>query len=218
VNGEAPTSSVGATTRDETHDTSAVQPLFAWRQAIQDSDLPPTARHVALNLSTHMNLQGGSCFPSLETQAFETGLHKSTVARALKRLERCKYLYRSPGGGRTETGNYIPTHYWIRLSGEESHTTTVEPEELSQSARGSVAYESPTVAQDAVSSRTVRPKYFSSSSPDSSLTLNGSEQSQSATVRDSEQEKRHQEHRAGIHDKYSFADCFDCEQEASHAS
>jgi Helix-turn-helix domain len=43
------------------------------------------------------------------------------------------------------------------------------------------------------------------------------QQSQSATVHDTEQERRRQEHRAGIHDKSPpFAGCLDC-QEASHA-
>jgi hypothetical protein len=80
VNDGAPTEA-GATTggNHRAEDTTEVHPLFAWRDLIQKSDLPPTARHVALNLSTHMNLNGGSCFPSLETQASETGLHKSTA-------------------------------------------------------------------------------------------------------------------------------------------
>jgi hypothetical protein len=60
--------------------------LFTWRSAICDSDLPPTARHVALTLSLHMNERGGSCFPSLDTQAAETGLHADTVKKNLKVL------------------------------------------------------------------------------------------------------------------------------------
>jgi hypothetical protein len=63
---------------------SHLRPLFTWRSAIVESDLPPTARHVALTLALHMNERGGSCFPSQATLASETGLHPRTVKRSLQ--------------------------------------------------------------------------------------------------------------------------------------
>lgn len=55
------------------------KPLFSWRQAILESDLPPTTRHVLLTLSCYMNDVGQSCFPSTARLARETGLTKRTV-------------------------------------------------------------------------------------------------------------------------------------------
>jgi DNA-binding transcriptional MocR family regulator len=74
------------------------EPLFAWREAILRSELPPTTRLVALVLSTHMDMDGGRCFPSLTRLEDETGLVRSTVAAATKRLEEKEFLYRIRGG------------------------------------------------------------------------------------------------------------------------
>jgi DNA-binding MarR family transcriptional regulator len=79
---------------------------FAWQRAIVESGLSPTQRHVALTLALHMDADGGSAFPSLETQAEETGLDRSTVRRALQILDRLGWLERSPGGGRGRRTNY----------------------------------------------------------------------------------------------------------------
>jgi hypothetical protein len=215
VNDGAPTEA-GATTggNHRAEDTTEVHPLFAWRDLIQKSDLPPTARHVALNLSTHMNLNGGSCFPSLETQASETGLHKSTVVRSLNLLEWAEYLERFPGGGAG-----IPTRYQLKFpSWLLSQRTTVAQGQQSRSAHGTVAYDAPTVAEDEAISRVLRPEYFSSTPVSSSITLHGDEQSQRKTVQDLEAERRSQEHTAGLHDRGIFPDCPDCSSvEASRA-
>lgn len=64
-----------------------LKPLFSWRSAICDSGLTPSARHVALTLSLHMNERGGSCFPSISTLEAETGLSRNTVLTALRQLE-----------------------------------------------------------------------------------------------------------------------------------
>jgi DNA-binding transcriptional MocR family regulator len=64
-----------------------LKPLFSWRSAICDSELPPSARHVALTLSLHMNERGGSCFPSISTLEAESGLSRNTVLTALRQLE-----------------------------------------------------------------------------------------------------------------------------------
>ena len=55
------------------------KPLFSWRHAILESDLPPTTRHVLLTLSCHMNDVGESCYPTIDTLARETGLSKRAV-------------------------------------------------------------------------------------------------------------------------------------------
>ena len=57
--------------------------LFRWRQAIVDSSLLSTTRHVLLTLSLHMNGGGESCFPSTRTQAAETGLSERTIINHL---------------------------------------------------------------------------------------------------------------------------------------
>lgn len=85
---------------------------FAWQRAIvsEGSSLSSTQRLVALSLALHMDAEGGSAFPSLETQAGETGLDRSTVRRALLALDALGWLKRRPGGGR---GN--PTSYRARF-------------------------------------------------------------------------------------------------------
>lgn len=53
--------------------------FFSWRQAILQSDLAPTTRHVLLTLACHMNDAGESCYPSVELLAKETGLSTRAV-------------------------------------------------------------------------------------------------------------------------------------------
>lgn len=60
------------------------KPLFSWRHAIIQSDLPPTTRHLLLTLSVHMTDAGESCFPSTETLARETGLSKKAVIKHIR--------------------------------------------------------------------------------------------------------------------------------------
>lgn len=75
-------------------------PLFTWRSAVVDSALPPTCRHVLLTLSLHMNERGGSCFPSYDTLAAETGLNRATVIRQLKAAEDAGWLIVERSKGR----------------------------------------------------------------------------------------------------------------------
>jgi hypothetical protein len=72
--------------------TAQLSPLFTWRTAIAKSDLPPTARHVALTLSLYMNERGGSAWPSLSTLAGDSGLSTRSIMRAIRVLEREHYL------------------------------------------------------------------------------------------------------------------------------
>lgn len=55
--------------------------VVRWRKAVMGPDGPesPTTRLVLLALGSHMNEQGGSCFPSQELLAKETGLSERTV-------------------------------------------------------------------------------------------------------------------------------------------
>lgn len=55
------------------------KPLFSWRQAVVESDLSATTKHVLLTISLHMNEFGTGAWPSIRTLADETSLNKSTV-------------------------------------------------------------------------------------------------------------------------------------------
>lgn len=67
-------------------------PAWTWRHAIQESDLEPTTRFVLLNLSISMNEKGEGCWPSIDTQAKETGLSRKTVIVHLKKAEAAGWL------------------------------------------------------------------------------------------------------------------------------
>lgn len=60
--------------------------LFRWREAVLNSDLPPTTRHVLLTLGCHMAKDGGDCFPSTRTLARETGRSRRTVEKHLRQV------------------------------------------------------------------------------------------------------------------------------------
>lgn len=62
---------------------STVPPVLRWRSAVFSERGPasPTTRLVLAALSHHMNTQGGSCFPSYERLAKETGLSKRVIVR-----------------------------------------------------------------------------------------------------------------------------------------
>lgn len=82
-----------------------LSPLFTWRSAICQSELPATTRHVALTLSLHMSELGDSCYPSQSRLAEETGLARRTVNRHLSKLDGDGWLehtgwktWETPGG------------------------------------------------------------------------------------------------------------------------
>lgn len=79
---------------------STLAPLFSWRSAICDSDLPPTSRHVALTLALYMNDRGSSAYPGARRLASDTALHELTVRRQLKALVAAGWLVQSVRGGR----------------------------------------------------------------------------------------------------------------------
>ena len=84
-------------------------PLIEWRKLIVAAErLPASARLVALVLSTHMDRNGGSCFPSLTRLQGESGLARSTVCLALDRLDR-EGLISRVRGGRGRPTRYLAT-------------------------------------------------------------------------------------------------------------
>lgn len=66
--------------------------IFSWRQAITQSRLPATTRHVLLTLSLHMNDVGESCFPSIKTICDETGLTNRSVISHIAAAEAAGWL------------------------------------------------------------------------------------------------------------------------------
>lgn len=74
--------------------SGALSPLFTWRSALtcEASPLNSSQRLVGLVLSLHMNEVGASCFPGHDRLAHETGLHRVTVTRAVRDLERRGFL------------------------------------------------------------------------------------------------------------------------------
>ena len=106
---------------------TAFAPLFTWRSAICESELPPTDRHVALTLSLHMNERGGSCFPAQATVARETGLNDQTIKKVLRRLTDSGWLNRSMtrrGEGRGTRVEYVATIPSTGIENTGAQTTT----------------------------------------------------------------------------------------------
>lgn len=75
-------------------------PLLTWRSAICQSDLPATARHVALTLSLFMNELGASAYPGTGRLVQATALGESTVRRDLHMLVNRGWLELVEEGGR----------------------------------------------------------------------------------------------------------------------
>ena len=88
-----------------------LSPLFSWRGALVDSTLSPSARHIGLTLSLHMNERDDSCLPSLDELQRETGRGRTTILAALSELESLGWLTvaRAKGGGRGRANMYTTT-------------------------------------------------------------------------------------------------------------
>lgn len=84
---------------------------YSWWRALRSAPVSPTARHVALALSTYMDRDGGECFPAMSTLAKDTARSRRTVARAVSELDESGYLRVTSGGGRLPSGSYAPNHY-----------------------------------------------------------------------------------------------------------
>ena len=59
-------------------------PFFNWRQAILESHMGATTKHVLLTLSCHMNDAGESCYPSINRLCHETSLSNRAVITHLR--------------------------------------------------------------------------------------------------------------------------------------
>ena len=90
--------------------------VWGWREAIQASALHSTTRLVLFNLSFYMNSKGGSCFPSVETQATDTGLSKRAVITHLQIacdlgfLKKTVHQFSSALGKGWKKSGYIATY------------------------------------------------------------------------------------------------------------
>lgn len=97
-------------------------PLFVWRTALLASDLPPTTKHVLLTLSVHMNELGTSAFPTVTTQAVETGLDGGTVRRHLRSALDLGWIEMLRAGG--ATGGRRSNEYAARIPGVEGDASS----------------------------------------------------------------------------------------------
>jgi hypothetical protein len=112
--------------------TTRIKPLLTWRGAITDSDLPATARHVALTLSLYMNEVGSSAFPSIVTLARKTGLGESTVRDYLHQLRDTGWLVAGERG-RPSVYHATPDHKGESHGGRHRtvfYTATIPPDFL----------------------------------------------------------------------------------------
>jgi hypothetical protein len=82
---------------------------FEWLRALRDSELPSSAKLVALMLSTHMAGDGSSCFPSVPTLAMETSLSERCVQKHVRLLCSTGWLTVHTGGGRARPNRYLPS-------------------------------------------------------------------------------------------------------------
>lgn len=115
------------------HATRTIAPLYTWRSSIIASDLTPVVRHVLLTLSLYMNEVGGSAYPGSARLAKNTGLHQTTVKRALGDAVRNGYLLIVSRGGAPLGGKRLATEYKASSpdhqlpdwgSTDRGHTTT----------------------------------------------------------------------------------------------
>lgn len=76
----------------------APKPFFSWREALLESNLPATTRHVLLTLACHMNAFGAGCFPSTRTLARQTGLSRRSVETHLAAARKASWITVQPRG------------------------------------------------------------------------------------------------------------------------
>lgn len=99
--------------------TRTIAPLFTWRSAIAESDLPPTTRHVLLTLSTYMNERGGSAYPGSARLAKDSGLHADTVKHHLREAVRLDWIRVVTQGGSVAGGKRLAAEYVASVPGVE---------------------------------------------------------------------------------------------------
>ncbi len=57
---------------------------FKWADAVRNSDLPATTKHVLLALSTYMKNTGTDCWPSYQRIAKDTSRNRTTVIKHIQ--------------------------------------------------------------------------------------------------------------------------------------
>jgi hypothetical protein len=73
--------------------------LFAWRRAVlSDRGPSPTTRYVLMVISTHMDGNGESCFPSIATLAVESGLSRRVVIEHIAKAAAGGWIRKSAKG------------------------------------------------------------------------------------------------------------------------
>lgn len=92
-----------------------LQGEMAWDKRLNDA-----ARRIGWFLLNRVNQDTGTCWPSYECLAEDSGLSRATVARAINMLIKCSYFeYRKgggkqqanyPGGGIGHTNTYTPIY------------------------------------------------------------------------------------------------------------
>lgn len=108
-----------------------LSPIFTWRSAVADSDLPSTHKLVALVLSLHMTERGERAFPKNGTLARETSLGTTAVRTALASLTEDGWLLRD----NTPRGPGMAVIYAAQIPaksptpGVTSHAQSPTPEE-----------------------------------------------------------------------------------------
>lgn len=85
--------------------------FYTWRSSISDSDLPSTARHVALAMSLYLNERTTTAYPGQARLARDTGLTERCVREHLGVLVKAGFLAIKEQGG---------------LKGEKRHATVYE--------------------------------------------------------------------------------------------
>lgn len=90
---------------------STLSPLFSWRAAVCDSDLPATVRHVLLTLSLYMSERGDSAFPGNARLAHDTALERKAIMRALATAVDKGWLTIKVKGCSLKGGRRLATEY-----------------------------------------------------------------------------------------------------------
>lgn len=106
--------------------------LFEWRRALlaKDSGLKSGTRYVLLVLSMHMDRDGGSCFPSIDTLANETALSPKVAGEHLAAGEAAGWFYRwksatGKGWARYNYQAVIPESRPVETTGPNEHGPVV---------------------------------------------------------------------------------------------
>jgi DNA-binding transcriptional MocR family regulator len=102
-----------------------------WTLAVRDDfRLRPVAKLVAWTLSSHMDANGGSCFPGIPRLAIETGLCENTVRAAVRELEERQYVAVNRGGGRRRGGSARTNEYQALLPANPSRDAVHAPHDV----------------------------------------------------------------------------------------